>query len=70
MLSQVISGIRSVCRDNSFRTQINTGSVTKCYEFFVCTHSQTCSSYKKQHCKLQLDLLKRLQQQNIKVETC
>jgi len=58
------------CRDRSFRELIKTHSVSQCYEFFVCTHSQTCNAYKKRHCRLQLDLLKRLEQTNIKVETC
>ena len=57
-------------RDESFRKQIDTGSVTKCYDFFVCTHSQTCDSYKARHCKSQLDKLKRLQQQKVKILTC
>jgi len=58
------------CRDKSFRKQIETSSVTECYEFFVCTHSQTCRAYKDRHCKSQLNLLKTLQQRKVTVETC
>jgi len=64
------------CRNEHYRKGIASGtyknglSLTECYEFLVCTHSQTCSSYKKMHCQHQLSLLKTLQKRNIKVETC
>ena len=66
----------SMCRNEHYRKGIASGtyknglSLTECYEFLVCTHSQTCSSYKNMHCQHQLSLLKTLQKRNIKVETC
>merc|ERR1711998_48586 len=35
-------------------------SASECERFFVCTHSQTCDSYKKTHCKQEMKLLKHL----------
>jgi len=58
------------CRIESFRKQLQVDSVTKCNHFFVCTHSQTCATYKTKHCTSELKLYKTLQSQNMRVETC
>ena len=65
----------SAYRQEDFRKQLTlhmgkTTSVTDCYHFFACTHSQICLSHKNKHCKKELKFLKRLQKQNIVVETC
>ena len=45
-------------------------SVTNCYDFYVCMHSQTCKAYKRSHCQKHVALLSKLQKQNVAVETC
>jgi hypothetical protein len=45
-------------------------SASECEQFFVCTHSQTCQSYKNKHCVKETNLLKQLQAENRKIETC
>jgi len=45
-------------------------SATECEHFFVCTHSQTCQSYKNKHCAKEMKLLEDLQAQNRKIATC
>ena len=56
--------------EESFRKQLKVDSITKCNHFFVCTHSQTCRTYKNEHCRSEEKLLKTLQDQGTKVETC
>jgi len=54
---------------NGFRRELGR-SLTQCYHFFVCTHSQTCKSYKERHCKDELALLVKLKKKGRAVETC
>jgi len=58
------------CSSEKLRKQFNTHSIADCENFFVCSHSQTCKSYKDKHCKSQLALLKKLRQNNVSVQTC
>jgi len=59
------------CRNEGFRKQLELTSVNDCYEFFVCSHSQTCAAYQKTHCQSHHGKLRELQKQNrFKVETC
>jgi len=58
------------CRSQIMRKQMGLGSVTQCYEFFVCTHSNTCAAYKHRHCQSELKLLETLQKQPGGVDTC
>jgi len=45
-------------------------SASECEHFFVCTHSQTCDSYKKTHCKQEMKLLKHLKAGKHMIDTC
>jgi len=64
------------CRNEDARKRMRPGknwkvySATECEHFFVCTHSQTCQSYKNEHCKKETDLLKQLQAKNHKIAMC
>jgi len=64
-----------LCKIKTHRSNLDLGtgtisSLSDCYMFYVCTHSQTCDLYKKTHCKRQMDLLKKLQGAKHRVETC
>jgi len=71
-----LAKLKRQCGKEAFRKQLTphtgkTTSVTGCYHFFACTHSQTCKSYKDKHCKKEQELLKMMQQKKEwRVETC
>lgn len=58
------------CRSEVLRKELELKTETDCSHFFVCTHSNTCQSYKAAHCKTELALLKKLQASGRSVETC
>jgi len=60
--------LKRQCRSEDFLKQFK--SATDCYEFFVCSHSQTCEAYREKNCKTHSDKLKEFQKQGISVETC
>lgn len=62
--------LKRQCRKEDFRKHLEASSVEECYEFFVCTHSQTCGTYKTNQCTSQLAKLKDLKKRGITVETC
>ena len=45
-------------------------TAAQCTHFFVCTHSQTCQSYKDKHCAKETALRKRLERKKLKIQTC
>jgi len=71
-----LSKLKRQCGKEEFRKEFTgvmgkTVSVTDCYHFFACTHSQTCKRYKDQHCKKEQMLLKTMKaNKQWRFETC
>merc|ERR1711998_137556 len=71
-----LAKLKRQCGKEAFLKQLppptgKTTSVTDCYHFFACTHSQTCKRYKDQHCKKEQMLLKTMKaNKQWRVETC